>query len=117
MDPQPQPTQPQPAQAPAPIIQQVQIMENPGQTLGIVGLVLNFVGVSIGGIILGVMSRNRSKAANMSTALGTISLVWGIVTTAITIIIAALFITAIIIGASSGGMTPPSVDVTPTSPI
>lgn len=83
--PQPQPYQPappapqgypaQPGMAYAPP------MENPGQTLGIIGLILNFFGIAIGGIILGVMSRNKSKAVGMSTALGTISLVWGIIAT------------------------------------
>ncbi|NCU38334.1 hypothetical protein EOL96_04740 [Candidatus Saccharibacteria bacterium] len=55
--------------------------ENPGQTLGIIGIVCNVVGISIGGIILGVMSRNKSKQYGMSTTLGTVSLVWGIVST------------------------------------
>lgn len=56
-------------------------VENPGQTLGIIGIVLNAVGINIGGIILGAMSRSKSKQANMPTTLGTVSLVWGIVGT------------------------------------
>lgn len=71
------PTQPAAPTPPAP----QQYTENPGQTLGIIGIVLNALGISIGGIILGVMSRNRSKEAGMATTLGTVSLVWGIVST------------------------------------
>ncbi len=73
-------------------------VENPGQTLGIIGLVLNFLGISIGGIILGVMSRNRSRAANMPTTLGTFSLVWGIIYAVLGFIGFILFMLLLIIG-------------------
>ena len=79
------PQQAAPAQQPQPV-QYVHVAENPGQTLGIVGLVLNFLGITIGGIILGVMSRNKSRAAGMSTTLGTVSMVWGIVATALAVV-------------------------------
>lgn len=78
-------------------------VENPGQTFGIIGIVLNAMGITIGGIILGVLSRNKSKQANMSTTLGTISLVWGIIGTVLSVLIfvgAALFM--LLIGASGG---------------
>lgn len=78
-----------------------QPVENPGQTLGIIGLVLNFVGIAIGGIILGAMSRSKSKAAGMSTALGTISLVWGIVVTVLTILAVIFFIVVVVLAAAS----------------
>jgi hypothetical protein len=81
MQPPTPPQQPVPGQPYAPQPQPGVPMENPGQTLGIVGLVCNFLGVNIAGIILGVMSRNKSKQYNMSTTLGTISMVWGIVGT------------------------------------
>ncbi len=93
--PQPQPMQPA---APGPV-------ENPGQTLGIIGLVLNFLGITIGGIILGVMSRNKSKEANMSTTLGTISLVWGIVATALAVLAILFFVIIMIAAASSSTAT------------
>lgn len=57
--------------------------ENPGQNYGIIGLILNAVGVNIGGIILGIMSRNESRKVGMSTTIGTVSLVWGIIATAL----------------------------------
>lgn len=99
-----QPVAPPPVYQPVPPQPQTQYvmpMENPGQTLGIVGLVLNFIGISIGGIILGVMSRNKSRAANMSTTLGTVSLVWGIIATVIGFIGFILFLFLVIISSAS----------------
>ena len=48
---------PYPGQPNAPYAQPI---ENPGQTLGIIGLVLNFIGISIGGIILGIIYLTKS---------------------------------------------------------
>lgn len=103
---QPQQPQPVPVAPQGPMQQPVPPagvpVENPGQTLGIIGLVCNFLGVGLGGIILGVMSRNKSKQYNMSTTLGTVSLVWGII---ITVFVVLWFIFAIfvgIMGAASG---------------
>lgn len=94
----PQPSfTPPPAQHPQQPVQQhqgaaqYQHVENPGQTLGIIGLVLNFFMINIGGIILGAISRQKSKKANMSTALGTVSLVWGIIGTVCGLLVIALF--------------------------
>ena len=94
-----QPNQPQPSVTPP--TQQVQMMENPGQTLGIIGLVLNFLGITLGGIILGAMSRSKSKAVGMSTTLGTISLVWGIVVTVLTILAIVFFVVVAVMAASN----------------
>lgn len=52
--------------------------DNPGETLGVIGCVLSFFGISIGGILLGIISRNKSKEAGMSTTWGNVSLGWGI---------------------------------------
>ncbi len=57
--------------------------ENPGQTLGIISIVLDIIGFSVIGIILGVISRKKSKAAGQSTTLGTIGMVLGIIFTVI----------------------------------
>ena len=76
-------------------------VENPGQTLGIVGLVCNFLGVGIAGIVLGVMSRNKSKQYNMSTTLGTVSLVWGIIITVLAVLWFILIVIVGIMGAAS----------------
>ena len=88
----PQPTAPQQYQQP---------VENPGQTLGIIGLVLNFVGITIGGIILGAMSRSKSKAAGMSTTIGTVSLVWGIIATVLVILVVIAFFVLLAIGVAN----------------
>ena len=99
--------QPQPAYAPQPVPQQIniQVAENPGHTLGIVGLVLNFFGISIGGIILGVMSRNKSRQVGMSPTMGTISLVWGIIGTVIGFLLTIFFIFLMFVGAVASGST------------
>lgn len=106
-----QPVPPAPQTYPGqPGVQYAQPMENPGQTTGIVGLVLNFLGITIGGIILGAISRNKSKAAGMSTTLGTISLVWGIIATVIGAIVITLMIIGIILAASESSTRPRSSD-------
>lgn len=112
---------PQPPQAPMPPQPQMQPqmppqqgvpMENPGQTLGIVGIVLNFLGITLGGIILGVMSRNKSRQYGMSTTLGTISLVWGIIAT---VFVVLGFIILVVVGFLAAASTPSSTSSTSTS--
>lgn len=106
-DPQPI-QQPQPAyapQQPAPQQMNIQVAENPGHTLGIVGLVLNFFGINIGGIILGVMSRNKSRQVGMSPTMGTISLIWGIIGTVIGFLIMIFVIFLMFVGAVSSAST------------
>lgn len=99
----PVPGQPVPGQPYAP--QPGMPVENPGQMLGIIGLVCNFLGVSIAGIILGVMSRNKSKQVGMSTTLGTISMVWGIVATVLATLGFIIFFTVAIIAAANDTTT------------
>ena len=112
---------PQPPQAPMPPQPQMQPqmppqqgvpMENPGQTLGIVGIVLNFLGITLGGIILGVMSRNKSRQYGMSTTLVTISLVWGIIAT---VFVVLGFIILVVVGFLAAASTPSSTSSTSTS--
>jgi len=74
-----QPPVAQPAATPA-------SAENPGQTLGIVSLVLDFIGFSLIGMILGIISRKKSKAVGAPTTLGTIGMILGIVFTVIGIL-------------------------------
>ncbi len=70
--------------------------ENPGQNLGIIGIILNVLGIGLGGLILGILSRNKSREAGMSTAIGTVSLVWGIIEVVIGFIAGIIFIIAIL---------------------
>lgn len=100
----PQPYPPQPAYPGQPSAPYAPPIENPGQTTGIVGLVLNFLGINIGGIILGAISRSKSKAANQSTVLGTISLIWGIVGTVFGFLAIVFFIVLVALAAVRGNM-------------
>lgn len=91
-----------PAQPAAPVTYAPRA-ENPGQTLGVIGLVLNILGITPGGIILGIMSRNKSKEAGMSSDIGTISLVWGIIGTVLGVILFVLMIIGFVLIALSDG--------------
>lgn len=107
------------APAPAPAGQPtppVMYAQNPGDTLGIIGLVLNFFGINIGGIILGVMSRNKSKEAGFPTTLGTVSMIWGIVGTVLGFLAVVFFVLMFVLAATSGSGYESSSSTTESSP-
>jgi len=85
----PQPAFPAPEVAPVgqPPMAPVASGENPGQTLGIVSIVMSVIGLSVVGIILGVVSRKKSKAVGASSTLGTVGMVVGIVLTALSLLV------------------------------
>lgn len=89
---QPQPPQQQPANYSG---------ENPGQALGIISIILPFVGFSVVGIILGAISRSKSKQAGMSTSLGTVGLIISIVVTVLAALLTTLWIVIVIVAASN----------------
>lgn len=95
--------------------QSVVYAENPGQTLGIVGIILNFFGIGLGGIILGVMSRSKSKAVGASTTLGTVSLVWGIIATVLTLLWVIFMIVMFVIAAVASDSSTSSSDYSSSS--
>ena len=64
---------------------------NPGTTLGVISIVLLFLGVSLVGIILGFISRNQSKAVGASTTLGTVGVVLNSIALVLGTIIFILF--------------------------
>ena len=64
--------------------------------MGVIGCVLNLLGICIGGIILGIISRSKSKEAGMSTTWGTVSLVWGIIGTVFGFIIGLIILIVIL---------------------
>lgn len=106
MDPNQQPqNQPAPMapQQPMPAPQQPYAapQENPGQLFGILSIVFFFV-FPIAGIVLGVMSRNKSKAANMPSTLGTIGLVMNIIAVVLGVLWFVLMIILAASGAASG---------------
>lgn len=82
--------------------------EDPGQALGIVGLVMNVAGILPGGIVFGVLSRNKSRQAGFPTTLGTIAMVWGIIGTVLgaLAIIAWLGIMVLFMAAPDGHSQP-----------
>lgn len=79
----------------------VQAPQNPGETAGIIGIVLNFLGIRIGGIIAGVISRNKSREVGAPTTLGTVSLVWGLVVTGLAVLTGLVLLIIFIIAAAS----------------
>ncbi len=86
-------------------------LENPGQTLGIVSIVLSFFGLSLIGIILGIVSRNKSKAVGASTTLGTVGMVIGIIGSVLAVLTFGFFIFLAIVGASISESDTKDVDV------
>lgn len=64
--------------------------------MGVIGCVLNFLGICIGGIILGIISRSKSKEVGMPTTWGTVSLVWGIIGTVLGFIIGLIILIIIL---------------------
>jgi hypothetical protein len=55
--------------------------ENPGQLFGILSVVFSLIGLAVVGIVMGVLSRNKSKAVGAPTTLGTVGLVMSIIFT------------------------------------
>ena len=97
--PVPQPTYP----SPTPVGPQQPVSgENPGQLFGILSIVLTFLGISIVGIVLGVISRKKSKEVGASTTLGTIGLVFGIVTTVLgALVFIGILVSIVLVGTNN----------------
>ncbi len=108
VQPQPQFEQPQPpvgvpSPAPAGVSQ---TGENPGQLFGILSIIMTVpLGLGIVGIILGILSRNKSKAVGASTTLGTVGLVLGIISVVLGIIFGAFLLIGIIAAANDPSMS------------
>lgn len=66
----------------------VATVENPGKTLGLVGLILTFVpGVQLIGFILSIVGFNKSKKAGLPNGLAKAGIIIGIVGIVIVIIV------------------------------
>ncbi len=91
-----------PPDQPAPLVQSYSAtaQENPGQTLGIVSIIMIFV-FPLLGIVLGAMSRNKSKTAGMPTKLGTIGFAINIVVTVVSVLAAILFVVLVVMASNS----------------
>lgn len=93
------PTQVQPMQQPtAPNTPPQAQAEDPGQVMGIISIVLSFFGLGLIGIILGVLSLNKSKAAGYKGTLGLVGTIIGIVFT----VLALLYVIFIAVVAYNG---------------
>jgi hypothetical protein len=76
-----------PAPAPAPV-PAAPATAGPGKTLGIVGLILAFIGpVSLIGLILSIVARSQSKKAGLTNTPATVGIVIGIIVLVGTIIL------------------------------
>jgi hypothetical protein len=78
-----------PLMSPAPL--QATNRSDPGETLGIISIFLDVIGFSLIGIVLGVISRNKSRAAGFDGVTGKIGLILGIVFTILTTAALAAF--------------------------
>lgn len=80
--------------------------EDPGQSYGIVGLVMNVAGLLPGGIIFGILSRNKSREAGFPTTLGTIAMVWGIIGTVLAALVIIFWIVIMVVLFAAGAQIP-----------
>lgn len=72
--------------------------EDPGKTLGIVGLVLAFVAPLIG-LIVSIIARSQSKAAGFENKLAK----WGIIVSIVLMVLAiAVYVIAVVVAMSQG---------------
>lgn len=94
-----QPTSPASASAPAPMnTSPAAPTSDPGQGLAIASLVTALFGISLAGLILGIMARSKSKAVGKSNGLA----LAGIIISAIGLVLTALWILFIIVAAIGG---------------
>jgi len=86
-----QPTQPPQPQQPA------MAAVNPGQGLGIASLVCSLIGISLVGLILGIIALKKSKEAGMSNGMA----LAGIIISSIGLVFGTLWLLLVIIGLAS----------------
>lgn len=71
---------------------------NPGQTIGIIGLIFAFVGLAPIGLVLSIISTVKSSSASSSKSLGIV----GIILNALGIVLLGFFFFVIVLSAYSG---------------
>ncbi|GAB3160649.1 hypothetical protein GCM10027059_09090 [Myceligenerans halotolerans] len=80
--------------------------EDPGKTLGIVGLVLAFV-FTLAGLIVSIIARNKSKAAGFDNAFAK----WGIILSIVFMVLGVIFaIIAIVLAVNAGSAAVQSLE-------
>jgi hypothetical protein len=98
------PVVPTPAQSPVPTAPAAV----PGKTLGIVGLILAFIGpVSLIGLIISIVARSQSKKAGFSNTPATVGIVIGI------LVLIGTIITFVVLGISSAALLSQCADLGP----
>lgn len=81
---------------------QTMVQQDPGRTLGIVGLVLAIVG-SFVGLIISIVAFNQSKKAGFDNGLAKAGIIVGVITTVLTL---AYVVFAIALASSQFGALP-----------
>lgn len=82
--------------------------EDPGKTMGIIGLILSFLGcLAPVGLIISIVARNKSKKAGHQNTLATVGIVVGALVTA------GLIITGIVMGVALGGVAQKCAELGP----
>lgn len=81
----PQPVAPAPADPAAPAA--APSAEDPGKTLGIVGLILSILGFGLISLVISIIARNQSKKAGYSNGMA----LAGIIISAVTMVLGLLF--------------------------
>lgn len=76
------------------------VAENPGKTLGIVGLVLAFV-ANIVGLIVSIVALNKSKKAGFKNGPALAGIIISIVSIVITVIVVSLIVAAAMAGVAA----------------
>lgn len=99
MEPQTPPAEQQPAPV-APQAQPALAPVNPGQGLGIGSLVCSLLGISLIGLILGIMGMKKSKEAGMSNGMA----LAGVIISSIGLAFGLLWFGLFVIGIIAGGV-------------
>ena len=88
--------EPQQQQSPAPA-QQPQIAPvNPGQTLGVISLITSLLGLSLVGLITGILGMKKSKEAGMSNGLALAGVIISAIGVVVGLLWSVLFVIALL---------------------
>ena len=91
------PTPPQPQMGAAAPMQAAPVAVDPGHGLGIASLVCALLGLSLVGLILGIIAKGKSKAVGKSNGLA----MAGIIISALAMVVQLILVVFIVIGAAS----------------
>ena len=78
--------------------------EDPGKTLGIIGLVLCFV-FALAGLIVSIIAKKKSTAAGFTNTPANVGVILGWIFTILGVVVAIFYIIIIVVAINSGTMT------------